>query len=88
MGKNGHVVGHDNIADALQHDIELLDEISQSQEKYDKSIEVADSSKTEMVAGEQTDKGKLIVEEETAEGHMGWTSCMPIFLGPPAPLCC
>lgn len=74
LGKDGHIASQGTVSDALKWDAELKLELSQSKEANKKEAEVVDVSEPDAAAKEKQAKGKLVMEEETAEGHISWQS--------------
>ncbi|EMD39557.1 hypothetical protein CERSUDRAFT_111872 [Gelatoporia subvermispora B] len=71
MGTDGRVSSHGTLSKILAKDSELsaqVTEESQEIEKADQDVDEADAEAT----ARPVDEGKLIVEEEIAEGHVGW----------------
>ncbi|KAL4247270.1 ATP-binding cassette transporter C [Abortiporus biennis] len=77
LGNDGRIVSQGSLSHALAEDKNLSAELA----KEKKTIEEAEEAIDEEIPGEPVKKsdGKLIVEEEIAEGHVGWTSLKLLF---------
>lgn len=74
LSKDGQVASQGTVSDALEHDDELQLELSQSREANRKEANIIDIPQTESTVKEKKNKGKLMREEETAEGHISLES--------------
>ena len=71
MGSNGRILSKGSLSNALAHDAKLLKELQQENEdiakvKPELEQEVHEDAKA------KGSEGKLVVEEETEFGHVGW----------------
>lgn len=78
LGRDGHVSSHGTLSAMLAEHGPLLAEIKEQEI----AIEKADHDQLPDDAGDEskTTTGKLVVEEETQEGHVGW-SALKLFFG-------
>ncbi|KAH9918376.1 P-loop containing nucleoside triphosphate hydrolase protein [Epithele typhae] len=81
MGPDGRIFSQGSLSTALAHDSKLLKEMQKGEEEMRKAGEELDKEEIPQVEGEQTkkDAGKLVVEEETELGRVGWRS-MKLFV--------
>ena len=85
MGPDGRIVSQGSLSNALAHDAKLLKELQQEQEEMEKAKEEIDEDFPEDETAKQN-AGKLIVEEETEFGHVGWKACESLVSRAPAGL--
>lgn len=74
LGSNGEIASQGTVPDALEHDSELQLELSQSKKESSKETQDIDASDNDVAAKGKKSQGKLVLEEETAEGHISWES--------------
>ncbi|KAH9911177.1 P-loop containing nucleoside triphosphate hydrolase protein [Epithele typhae] len=73
MGADGRIVSQGSLSTALAHDTKLLKELKQDEEEMKKASQELDAEEDEDEDQEaKKDAGKLVVEEETELGHVGW----------------
>ncbi|KAI0373549.1 multidrug resistance-associated ABC transporter [Pilatotrama ljubarskyi] len=72
LGADGRIASQGSLEKTLQEDHELLDEIKTEEEQL-KRVEQA-VAKPELPADDDSQKGKLVVAEEIAEGQVGWSA--------------
>ena len=72
MGSDGRISSQGTMSDVLATDKHLRKLVAAGKQEEDRANEEIDSSSPEVPKDE--DAGKLIVEEETAVGHLSWSS--------------
>lgn len=72
--KDGHVFPQDSIEDAIKSDSTIAAEIKEEDAKVERAEEEIDLE-TKFSNTAHSNAGKLIVAEDTEEGHVSWTSC-------------
>jgi len=78
LGLNGSISSQGTLSNALKHDSKLAAEVAQEQALIDKTEENTNETQPNEVATVKS-AGKLVVEEEVAVGHVGW-SAMKVYL--------
>ena len=73
MGSDGRIVSQGTLSNALAHDAKLLEDIRHEQEEIEKAKEELEQKAPENENAKK-DIGKLVVEEETEHGNVGWDS--------------
>ena len=81
MGSDGRIVSQGTLSNALAHDAKLLKELRHEQEEMEKAKQELDQETPEDENAKQA-AGKLIVEEETELGHVGWDSSTLTYIWP------
>ncbi|KAG6830884.1 hypothetical protein H0H87_006879 [Tephrocybe sp. NHM501043] len=71
LGSDGQILSQGSISDALAKNSKLKDKVAEEQQKEEKAEQEVDS---EQETESRKDEGKLIVEEESGEGHISWSS--------------
>ncbi|KAF9469423.1 P-loop containing nucleoside triphosphate hydrolase protein [Collybia nuda] len=71
LGSDGQILSQGSISDALEKNLSLKLEVAAEIELQEKAEEVVDSQQVDV---QKEAEGKLIVEEEVAEGHISWAS--------------
>lgn len=76
LGPDGHILSQGTMSDALAKNSKLREEAKQEKEVADMATDDVDAPALDEVATKKEEKndGKLVVEEETAEGHISWQS--------------
>ncbi|KAI0258771.1 hypothetical protein BC834DRAFT_974833 [Gloeopeniophorella convolvens] len=77
LGGDGTILSCGTVSDALAKDKSLSAEIAEEEAILEKSKEEVDAEKPDENVKKAV--GKLILEEETAEGHVGWKSLQLFF---------
>ncbi|KAF8956143.1 P-loop containing nucleoside triphosphate hydrolase protein [Flammula alnicola] len=72
LGSDGQIISQGTISDALAKNLKLKLEVAKDNEIKEKAEEVIDDGQEAEVRKES--EGKLIVEEESGEGHISWES--------------
>lgn len=72
LNTDGHIISQGSISEALAKDSKLAEEIKHEEE----AVELDENEDTAAEA-KPTDekKGKLVVAEEIAVGHVSWSAC-------------
>ncbi|KAI0672538.1 P-loop containing nucleoside triphosphate hydrolase protein, partial [Trametes maxima] len=79
VGSDGRILSQGTLASALERDSELIKELNEELEEIEKAELEVGEEKPE-VAVTQPPGGKLVVEEETEVGHVGWTA-LKLYIG-------
>lgn len=74
MGSDGRILSQGSLASALEHDSELLKEITEERAEIEKAEQEVTTPKPETLEATKS-TGKLVVAEEMEDGHVGWTAC-------------
>lgn len=72
MGTDGRILSQGSISDALAKDTTLAKAVTEEQRKEQKAETQIDDNTPETKNDEEA--GKLVMEEETALGHLSWSS--------------
>ena len=75
LGTDGRVVSQGTLSKVLAKDDKLSKELAAEQAEMAKAENEVDSVEPDEEAAPKKTDGKLIVEEEIAEGHVSWASC-------------
>lgn len=77
LGPDGQILSQGTMSEALAKNSKLREEARQEKEIEEKAAEDVDAPHLDEEAPKKENKadGKLVVEEETAEGHISWQSC-------------
>ncbi|KAI0768310.1 P-loop containing nucleoside triphosphate hydrolase protein [Trametes elegans] len=78
IGPNGRILSQGTLANALEHNTQLSEEVKEEREEIKKAEHETDIEKPEDVVAKQA-AGKLVVDEEIEEGHVEW-SAMKLFI--------
>ncbi|KAI0258861.1 P-loop containing nucleoside triphosphate hydrolase protein [Gloeopeniophorella convolvens] len=78
LGGDGQIMSCGTVSDALSKDEHLSADVAKEEAMLEKSEEELDAEKPDEAA--KTSAGKLILEEETQEGHVSWQS-LQLFFG-------
>lgn len=80
LGSDGQILSQGTITDALAMSSKLRDEVKEEKAIEEKAAENFDvpAPYEEVPQNDSQKDGKLIVEEETAEGHVSWQSGLSI----------
>lgn len=78
LNTDGHIVSQGSVSDAITEDQKLQAELVHEEE----AIQLDKVSDSDATPQEPADKGKLVVAEEVAIGHVSWDACK-VF-----PVCC
>ncbi|KAL0950639.1 hypothetical protein HGRIS_007427 [Hohenbuehelia grisea] len=84
LGTDGRVVSSGSVSEALAKNKSFAKEVEQSEKAADKAEELIDDAQVTEAGAEAKSKpadGKLIVEEEIEEGHVGWPALKMYFSG-------
>ncbi|KAH9829694.1 uncharacterized protein C8Q71DRAFT_789576 [Rhodofomes roseus] len=68
LGLDGKISSQGTLSNALERDSKLAAEVAEEQALIDKTEEIIDDSRSKQSSG------KLVVEEEVAVGHVGWSA--------------
>ncbi|QRW00073.1 ABC transporter transmembrane region [Ceratobasidium sp. AG-Ba] len=79
LGSDGRIASQGSIADALRLNSKLRAEVEKEEELEKKADEVVDENAPVEEKEKKKSDGKLVVAEETAEGHVGWPA-LKLFL--------
>lgn len=71
LNTDGYILSQGSIKDAVSKDAALAEEMKHEEE----AIELDENEETTMAQPADDKKGKLIVPEEIAIGHIGWDTC-------------
>lgn len=71
LNTDGYIVSLGSVTDAVSKDSTLADEMKHEQE----AIELDEIEEAAMTEPADNKKGKLIVPEEIAIGHVSWQAC-------------
>lgn len=74
LGADGRIASQGSLDRALEKNVRLLKEVRQEEEEIVKAEHEVDEADPNTPARPGND-GKLVVEEEVAVGHVGWTAC-------------
>lgn len=72
MSPDGHIANQGSLEKVLENDPRLSTQIAEESQALEQVEHAVDVVSLEAPAKENT-SGKLIVEEEIAVGHMGWS---------------
>lgn len=77
LGSDGQILSQGTMSDALAKNSKLREEAKQELEAEEKAVQDVDVPALDEDEPKKEDKkdGKLVLEEETAEGHISWQSC-------------
>ena len=75
LGTDGRVVSQGTLSKVLAKDDKLSKELAEEQAEMAKAENEVDGVEPDEEAAPKKTDGKLIVEEEIAEGHISWASC-------------
>ena len=75
LGTDGRVVSQGTLSKVLAKDDKLSKELAEEQAEMAKAENEVDGDEPDEEAAPKKTDGKLIVEEEIAEGHISWASC-------------
>ncbi|KAL0957018.1 hypothetical protein HGRIS_003119 [Hohenbuehelia grisea] len=84
LGSDGRVMSSGSVSEALANNKFLAKEVKENEETVEKAEELVDDAQITEVGAEAKPKpsdGKLIVEEEIEEGHIGWPALKMYFSG-------
>ncbi|CDO76129.1 hypothetical protein BN946_scf184876.g22 [Trametes cinnabarina] len=73
LGPDGRILSQGSLENALARDSDLLHEIEEEQEALERSKFELDAEKPDDAVIKQS-AGKLVVDEEREEGHVGWAA--------------
>ncbi|KAI0640447.1 P-loop containing nucleoside triphosphate hydrolase protein [Trametes meyenii] len=79
VGSDGRILSQGTLASALERDSELVKEISEKREEIEKANLEVNAEKAEAAVAKPPG-GKLVIEEETEVGHVGWTA-LKLYIG-------
>ncbi|KAG6888553.1 hypothetical protein C0995_007425 [Termitomyces sp. Mi166 len=71
LGSDGQILSQGSISDALAKNSELKAEVAEEKQREEKAEQEIDDDQE---AETRKEEGKLIVEEESGEGHISWAS--------------
>lgn len=71
LGSDGQILSQGTISDALEKNLNLKREVAKEIEIEEKAEEEIDPQQVDL---QKKTEGKLILEEEVAEGHISWAS--------------
>lgn len=71
IGSDGQILSQGSISDALAKNSKLKAEVAEEKQKEEKAEQDIDANQE---AEARKEEGKLIVEEESGEGHISWGS--------------
>lgn len=71
LGSDGQILSQGTISDALEKNLNLKLDVAKEIEIEEKAEEEIDSDQINL---QKEAEGKLILEEEVAEGHISWAS--------------
>ena len=74
LGTDGRVVSQGTLSKVLAKDDKLSKELAEEQAEMAKAENEVDGVEPDEEAAPKKTDGKLIVEEEIAEGHVSWAS--------------
>ncbi|KAG6877093.1 hypothetical protein C0993_010329 [Termitomyces sp. T159_Od127] len=74
LGSDGQILSQGSISDALAKNSTLEAEVAQETQKEEGAEGAGDGDREEAEAEARKEEGKLIVEEESGEGHISWGS--------------
>ena len=83
LNTDGHIVSQGSVSDAIAKDSKLQEEIQHEEEAA--QLDEAEEEAADKPIEEK--KGKLVVEEEVAVGHVSWAACQYIYLSRDRPHC-
>ena len=86
VGSNGRILSQGSLSNALSRDAELRQELQQEEEEILKEEKDMNDGQIDDDLVKQN-SGRLVVEEETEVGHVGWRVCTSAVFMPPAMLC-
>jgi len=72
--KDGQVVPQGSIEDAMENDSDIAAKVKEDEAKVDRAGDEV-NPETALNNGADSNAGKLIVAEDTEEGHVSWSSC-------------
>lgn len=80
LGSDGQILSQGTMSEALAKSSKLREEAKHEFEVEEKAAEEIDVPALGEEVAKKEDKkdGKLVLEEETAEGHISWQSCQYI----------
>ncbi|KAF7305977.1 ATP-binding cassette transporter [Mycena chlorophos] len=81
LSLDGRILSQGTVSDALAHDETLAKEVRKEEEQLAAADKEIDVEEIAAEAVEKKDKGKLIVAEELAVGHVSWSALLLYFRG-------
>jgi hypothetical protein len=71
LNTDGHIISQGSISDALAKDSKLVEEIKHEEE----AVELVEAEEATADKAIKEKKGKLVIAEEVARGHVSWHAC-------------
>ena len=71
LNTDGHIISQGSVSDALAKDSKLQEEIQHEEE----AVELDETEDSAVDKPVEDKKGKLVVAEEIAHGHVSWSAC-------------
>lgn len=71
LNTDGHIISQGSVSDAIAKDSKLVEEIKHEEE----AVELDEAEDTTADKPVEEKKGKLVVAEEIAHGHVSWRAC-------------
>jgi hypothetical protein len=71
LNTDGHIISQGSVSDALAKDSKLVEEIKHEEE----AVELVQAEEATADKAVEEKKGKLVVAEEIAQGHVSWHAC-------------
>jgi hypothetical protein len=73
LNTDGHIISQGSVSDALSKDLKLVEKIKHEEG----AVELAEAELEETTVDKaiQEKKGKLVIAEEVARGHVSWHAC-------------
>lgn len=71
LNTDGHIISQGSVSDAIAKDSRLEEEIKHEEE----AVELDEAEEATADKPIEDKKGKLVVAEEIAHGHVSWSAC-------------